>query len=102
MKDSSSFLYRLFPKYVPYSRRNNKYTKEIRAFVNSNDTTLKFPPSLTTLERRWVHQITSQWKCLESESFGEGESRYVVVSKKSSPGLTQSNFIFYFLTFVIK
>ena len=75
-------LYRLFSKYVPRSRRN-KYTRAIRQFVNSDDTVLTFPATLNTIERRWIHNIAEQWKILNHESFGSGEERYIVVTKKT-------------------
>ena len=66
---------------VPYSRRA-KYNKIIRKFVNSTENVLEFSPKLTKIERTWVHQIATQWKVLNHESFGEGKDRYIVVSKK--------------------
>ena len=88
LKDCSSFLYKVFSGYVPYSRRN-KYTKKIRDFVNSDDSVLEFPVSLNTIERKWVHQIAEQWKTLDHQSFGLPPNRYIVVSKKQTQGIYQ-------------
>ena len=82
VQESSDMLYRLFSNYVPRSRRN-KYTRAIRQFVNSDNTVLTFPSTLNTIERRWIHNIAEQWKILNHESFGSGEDRYIVVTKKT-------------------
>ena len=54
----------------------------IRAFVNSDETTLTFPGSLQKIERKWIHGIAEQWKILNHESYGPSDGRYVVVTKK--------------------
>ena len=67
-------------EYVPIASRRAKFSKIIRKFMKSSDTSMTFSTDLTTFERKLVHRIAHQWH-IDHESYGEGNERYIVVSK---------------------
>ncbi|GFV21813.1 DNA-binding protein SMUBP-2 [Trichonephila clavipes] len=58
-----------------------KYEHVIADFINSSEVSLTFPTSLSSFERRNVHEIAEKLGLIHI-STGEGENRYVEVKKK--------------------
>ncbi|KAJ8019245.1 DNA-binding protein SMUBP-2 [Holothuria leucospilota] len=62
-----------------------KFQKEIGNFMKDRKLTwIKFPTSLNSRDRFLIHEICTEMK-LHHESKGEGEDRYIIVSKESIP-----------------
>eukprot|EP00729_Bicosta_minor_P028034 gene28034-4097_t len=54
--------------------------KKLKAFKDSDEPELAFPPNMDNIERRWVHQFCKQLG-LESKSQGKGEDRFLKVKR---------------------
>ena len=51
---------------------------------NSQETRLQFPTDLSSDDRRLVHALSEQYN-LSHKSYGKGNERYLIVSKKTEP-----------------
>lgn len=65
---------------VPEERRA-KLCERLQTFLESEDRQLEMPPSITGLERKFLHE-QADLHGLTTQSFGQGRERYIVIFKQ--------------------
>lgn len=58
-----------------------KFTNMLRNLRDDTVTEVKFPPTLTNIERKFLHEIAAELG-LKSKSAGKGEARHITVTKR--------------------
>ena len=63
--------------------RRDEYIEELEKFVKSKENFMTFSTNLNSYERRLIHEISEEFDLIH-ESIGEGNKRYIMISKKTN------------------